>query len=142
VPFKLANHDAMFTSQWAGQYAEDVLFGSEQLLIGSLYTVRGFVRNTLSGERGYYGRNELSMRFPVQLGGTTVAGRAFVALDLGEVYSRAPGTPSGRLAGSAIGFSFNWQGTAWELFHTRPIPWPSWMSLEGPQTWFRVSFSM
>jgi hemolysin activation/secretion protein len=142
VPFKLSQYDAMFTSQWAGQYAEDVLFGSEQLLIGSLYTVRGFVRNTLSGERGYYGRNELSLRFPVQLGGTTVAGRAFVALDLGEVQSRAPGTPSGRLAGSAIGFSFAWQGATWELFHTRPISGPSWMSLEGPQTWFRVSFSM
>jgi hemolysin activation/secretion protein len=142
LPFKFSTYDAMFSSQWAGQHSGDVLFGSEQLLIGSLYTVRGFVRNTLSGERGYYGRNELSMRFPVKLGESTVAGRAFVALDLGEVYSRAPGTPSGRLAGSAIGFSFAWHGAVWEWFHTRPISGPSSMSLESPQTWFRVSFAM
>jgi hemolysin activation/secretion protein len=142
LPFKLADRDAMFTSQISSQYSDKVLYGSEQLLIGSLYTVRGFQRNTLSGEKGYFWRNELSVRFPVNVGETPIAGRAFLAYDFGEVTSRAPGTPSGRLAGSAIGFSFFWQGTSWEWFHTRPLSGPSGMSLEGPQTWFRVSFSM
>lgn len=142
LPFKLAERDAMFTSQISSQYSDKVLYGSEQLLIGSIYTVRGFQRNTISGEKGYYWRNELSVRFPVNVGATPIAGRAFLAYDLGEVTSRAPGTPSGRLAGSAIGFSFAWQGATWELFHTRAVSGPSWMSLESPQTWFRVSFSM
>lgn len=42
LPFKLASYDAMFTSQISSQYSDKVLYGSEQLLIGSIYTVRGF----------------------------------------------------------------------------------------------------
>lgn len=142
LPFTLASHDAMFTSQISSQYSEKVLYGSEQLLIGSLYTVRGFLRNTISGEKGYFWRNELSMRFPVNLGETPIAGRAFLAYDLGEATSRAPGTPSGRLTGCAFGFSVAWKGATWEWFHARPLSGPAWMNLESPQTWFRVSFAM
>jgi hemolysin activation/secretion protein len=141
-PFALFNQDAMFTSQLAGQYAEDVLYGSEQMLIGSLYSVRGFVRNTLSGDHGYYWRNELSTRVPVRIGSATLAGRVFVAFDLGEVSSRAPGVPQGMLTGMAVGASVSWMGASWDLFQTRPLSGPSWMTLEAPQTWFRVSFSM
>lgn len=142
LPFKLADHDAMFTSQISSQYSDKVLYGSEQLLIGSLYTVRGFLRNTISGEKGYYWRNELSVRLPINVGETPIGGRVFLAYDLGEVTSRAPGTPSGRLAGCAFGFSIAWKGATWEWFHTRPLSGPAWMNLESPQTWFRVSFAM
>ena len=142
LPFRLADHDAAFSSQLAIQRAENVLYGSEQMLIGGLYTVRGFVRNTLSGDHGYYWRNEVSMRFPVQIGDTTLGGRAFVAYDQGRVTNRAPGVPSGSLAGGAIGVSIAWKGASWEWFCTRPLSGPSWMNLEGTQTWFRVSLSL
>lgn len=142
LPFRALNRDAAFTSQLSGQYAKDPLFGSEQMLIGSLYTVRGFMNNTLSGDHGYYWRNELSMHFPIPLGDTTLGGRAFLAYDQGEVSSRAPGSLGGKLAGGAIGVSVGWAGAIWEWSHTRPLDGPSWMKLESPQTWFRVSFSM
>lgn len=141
-PFRLAEHDALFTSQLSGQWAEDVLYGSEQMLIGSLYTVRGFNRNTLSGDHGYYWRNEASVRFPIQAGETVLSGRAFVAYDQGQVANRAAGVPSGRLSGGALGISVGWKGTSMELFWTHPISGPSWMDLEGTRTWFRVSFSL
>ena len=142
LPFRLANRDALFASQLAGQYAENVLYGSEQMLIGSLYTVRGFARNTLSGDHGYFWRNELSMRFPIQAGDTTLSGRAFIAYDRGRVSNRAPGVPSGSLAGAALGFSVAWKGASWEWFCAHPISGPSGMDLEGTQAWFRVSFSL
>lgn len=142
LAFRVADYDAGFSSQVAIQRAEDVLYGSEQMLIGGLYTVRGFVRNTLSGDHGYYWRNELSTRVPVQVGDTTLGGRAFVAYDQGEVSNRAPGVPSGRLIGSAIGISVAWKGANWEWFCTRPLSGPSWMNLEGTYTWFRVSLSL
>ncbi len=142
LPFRLADRDAAFSSQLTTQYAENVLYGSEQMLIGGLYTVRGFVRNTLSGDHGFYWRNELSTRFPVQVGDTTLGGRAFVAYDQGRVTNRAPGVPSGSLAGGAIGVSIAWKGASWEWFCTRPLSGPSWMNLEGTQTWFRVSLSL
>jgi len=141
-PFRLADHDALFTCQLAGQWAEDVLYGSEQMLIGSLYTVRGFNRNTLSGDHGYYWRNEASVRFPIRAGETVLAGRAFIAYDQGQVANRAAGVPSGRLAGGALGLSVGWKGTSWELFWTRPISGPSGMDLEDTRAWFRVSFSL
>lgn len=142
LPFQLADHDALFTSQFAGQYAESVLYGSEQMLIGGLYTVRGFVSNTLSGDHGYFWRNELSVRFPIQTGDTVLAGRAFIAYDWGTVSNRAPGVPSGSLAGGALGISVAWKGASWEWFCTRPISGPSGMELEGTQAWFRVAISL
>lgn len=142
LPFRALEREWAFSSQLAGQYAEDALFGSEQLLIGSLYSVRGFLRNTLSGDHGYYWRNEVSTRFPITMGESTVAGRAFFGYDQGEVSSRTPGAPSGRLAGVALGVSFSWAGATWEWFHTRPVAAPSWMRYEAPQTWFRLSFSL
>ena len=96
----------------------------------------------LSGDHGYYWRNELSTRVPVRIGSATLAGRVFVAFDLGEVSSRAPGVPQGMLTGMAVGASVSWMGASWDLFQTRPLSGPSWMTLEEPQTWFRVSFSM
>jgi hemolysin activation/secretion protein len=112
------------------------------MLIGSLYTVRGFARNTLSGDHGYYWRNELSMRFPIRMGDTVLAGRAFIAYDQGRVSNRAAGVPSGSLAGGALGFSVAWKGANWEWFCTRPIYGPPGMELEGTQAWFRVAFSL
>jgi hemolysin activation/secretion protein len=140
--FQVSGRDAMFASQLASQRSEDVLYGSEQILIGSLYSVRGFVRNTLSGDHGYYWRNELSLRFPIAITDTPVAGRAFVAYDQGEVSNRATGAVSGKLAGCAAGFSFAWSGANWEWFVARPLSGPSGMNLESTQVWFRVSFSM
>lgn len=141
-PFAVFGQEASFSSQFAGQYAEDVLYGSEQMLIGSLYTVRGFVRNTLSGDHGYYWRNELSTRVPLRFGDQTISARAFIGLDYGEVSNRAPGAVQGRISGGAFGISASWRGATWEWFQTRPLSGPSWMTLESAQTWFRVSFSM
>ena len=142
LPFRLVNRDAMLTSQFVSQRAENVLYGSEQMLIGSLYTVRGFARNTLSGDHGYFWRNELSVRFPIQAGDTVLSGRAFIAYDQGRVSNRAPGVPSGGLAGGALGISVAWKGANWDWFCTHPISGPSGMQLEGTQAWFRVSFSL
>ncbi len=142
LPFRLASRDALFTSQFVGQHAEDTLYSSEQMLIGSLYTVRGFSRNTLSGDHGYFWRNELSARFPIEVGDTVLSGRAFIAYDQGRVSNRVSGLPSGSLAGGALGVSVFWKGASWDWFCTRPLSGPSSMDLEGTQAWFRVAFSL
>ena len=46
-----------------GQFCEDVLYGSEQISIGGLYTVRGYFNEGYSGDRGAYIRNEII--FPI-----------------------------------------------------------------------------
>lgn len=47
-----------------GQYTDDILVSSEQIHIGDNATVRGYRDTPLSGDKGLYWRNELSIYFP------------------------------------------------------------------------------
>lgn len=141
-PFRLLGRDASFSSQLSGQKAQDVLYGSEQITIGGLYSVRGFVRNTLAGDDGYYWRNELSVRQPVTVAGETVSARVYVGIDTGRVSNRAPNIPEGSLTGMAVGVSTAWKGITFDLSNNRPFNLPGSMSKESSQTWFRISFSI
>ena len=103
--------------------------------------MRGFVRNTLAGDDGYYLRNELSVREHVVIGRERISSRFYVGYDTGEVWNRSEGVPSGRLAGMALGMSANWRGATFELFNTRPLTLESSMTKESSQTWFRLAYS-
>jgi hemolysin activation/secretion protein len=68
------------------QFAKDSLFGSERMSIGGPYSVRGFNKEGLSGNSGYYARNELSYNTSYNiLGG--IYGSYFIALDGGHIIS-------------------------------------------------------
>ena len=84
VPFGVFGQEVFFTTQLAGQYALEPLYGSEQITIGSFYTVRGFNRNSLSGDRGWYVRNELTTSLP-QLSFIGITPRPFLAFDGGRI---------------------------------------------------------
>ncbi|MBB6521093.1 ShlB/FhaC/HecB family hemolysin secretion/activation protein [Pseudoteredinibacter isoporae] len=51
---------AYLQSLLAAQYAFDSLYGSEQVHLGGLGTVRGFIGQPFSGDRGFYLRNDVS----------------------------------------------------------------------------------
>jgi len=141
-PFRLLDKAFSLTSQLSAQKAQDTLYGSEQFLIGSVYTVRGFVNNTLSGDDGYYWRNEIAVRQPLTVGSETLSTRIYVGYDIGEVWSRVDGNPEGRLAGRVVGLSLNWRGATVDLFNTQPLTLPDTMIKEPSQTWFRVAYSL
>jgi hemolysin activation/secretion protein len=68
------------------QFAKDSLFGSDRISIGGPYSVRGFNKEGLSGNSGYYVRNELSYNTGYDmLGG--IYGSYFIALDGGYIIS-------------------------------------------------------
>ena len=140
--FNLGPLPMSFSSQLTGQHAYDTLYGSEQMLIGGIYTVRGFVNSTLSGDDGYYIRNELAVQHAIPIAGQKIATRIFLGLDHGEVRNRVADIPSGHLTGGALGASFSWAGATWEIFHARPIDLPRSLEREPGQTWFRVSFGI
>jgi len=142
LPFRILDKDASFTSQLTSQKANDTLYGSEQISIGGLYSVRGFVRNTLSGDDGYYWRNEFSLRQPIAIAGETISTRLYAGYDSGEVRNRAANVPQGRLAGMVVGLSANWLGVSWDFFNTRPLTLPTTMTKESSQTWFRMAYSL
>jgi hemolysin activation/secretion protein len=122
LPFKLANTDVALSSQLYGQHGIDVLYGSEQILVGGIYSVRGFVNTAFTGDDGFTLRNDLSTRVP--LGWSTsqpAVLRPYVALDYGRVYTRGPDTVGGYLIGGAVGCSLNIGSFTAELFNAWPI---------------------
>ena len=143
LPFKAGASNLQFTTLFNGQYTPDVLFGSEQILIGNLYTVRGFLGNSLSGDTGFYVRNELGLELaPLSaplLGRTAL--RPYLGLDYGYVDNRIAGIPSGGLAGAAAGVSASAQSVRAEIFHSHAVSRPDLMPSEGGITHFRLSLS-
>lgn len=140
-PFKLFNRDFSVTSQLTAQKAEDVLYGSEQISIGSLSSVRGSVRNTLAGDDGYYWRNEVSVHQPLSIGGEAVPTRFYAGYDTGEVKNIAPNIPQGRMDGMVVGLSAKRGNASLDLFNTRPLKLPSSMTKESSQTWVGMAYS-
>lgn len=101
-PFTALAREFSFSSQISGQYALDALYGSEQISLGSHYSVRGFNRNSLAGDRGFYLRNELSTALP---GFAGIAPRLFLGLDGGRI-AGYHATPAATLSGAALGLRF------------------------------------
>ncbi|MFK3740902.1 ShlB/FhaC/HecB family hemolysin secretion/activation protein [Massilia sp. TN1-12] len=139
-PFQIAGVHSTWTMSLTGQRARDVLYGSEQLLIGGLYTVRGFVNNTLSGDNGWYVRNELALN-PV-LPYANLPMRLYAGLDYGRVSSRAADTPEGSLAGRVVGASFSFKGASVDVSNSRALREPGNFKREGSRTWIRLNFGI
>jgi len=141
-PFRIGATDYAFSSQFVGQRAVDTLYGSEQILIGGIYSVRGFVNNVLSGDHGYYMRNELSALPVMRFGEQRLPLRLYAGVDFGKVSNRVPDVPSGRLVGMAVGVSVSWKGASFEVFNARPISMPDFFQREGSQTWLRLNYAL
>ena len=136
-PFQAGSVRAVWTTSLTGQHARDVLYGSEQILIGGLYSVRGFVNNTLSGDNGWYVRNELAA-YPV-LPLMNLPVRAYAGVDYGRVSNRAPGVPEGTLSGWVVGASVNWKGMSIDISNTHAMHQPGFFTREGSRTWIRLN---
>lgn len=142
-PFKAAGLDWSLNSSLVGQKAGDVLYGSEQIFIGGIYTVRGFVKNTLAGDTGYYWRNDLSFRLPFNIPGEfSGMFRPYIALDHGYVDNRVENVPDGSLTGSAIGCSVSIGKASVDVFTTHPLHQPAFMQRMGNSTFLRLNLSL
>jgi hemolysin activation/secretion protein len=143
LPFKLAEQDFQFSSRWAGQYSRDVLYGSEQLLIGSIYTVRGFANTSLSDDNGFYMRNEIGLRRPFSAGGLSGSARPWIGFDYGRALSNNKGVPEGTLTGLALGVQANLTGgVSLDLFAAAPLTKPDFMKREPARVWVQLGLSL
>lgn len=90
----------------SGQYTNVALFGSEQLYLGGMDTVRGFRSGEIAGDRGFYSRNELAwVNAPAWKDGRI---EPYVFLDAGKASLVATsGFPT--LAGAGAGVRAQWQ---------------------------------
>lgn len=137
--FEAWNQNFVYSSQLNGQYSEDVLYGTETLFVGGVYSVRGFSQNTLSGDHGYTWRNDfyMPMRFTVR--NVPLSVRPYVGLDYGAVSSFNSSVPEGELAGATAGVSVSSGPVSVEMFASQALEKPNDMKDEGILFYFMVS---
>jgi hemolysin activation/secretion protein len=141
-PFKIGSLDAGVSSSLTGQYARDTLYGTEQMLVGGPYTVRGFYNNTLSGDHGAYLRNEVFVRPVLPLFGQELPLRLYAGLDVGHVKNKVAAIPDGTLSGAALGLNIAWKRTSLDVSATRALHEPHTFRREGTQTWVRLNIEI
>jgi len=85
-----------------------VLYGTEQFLIGSPYSIRGFRTHSLSGDNGIYMRNELGLPLPMQvLFGTGAPNgliKPYLGYDVGHIFQHFD-SQSGTLSSVTAGIN-------------------------------------
>jgi hemolysin activation/secretion protein len=106
--FELLNRTINSSTSLTIQHSDDHLLGSQQISLGGTSTVRGTPSGLMSGNSGYYVRNEFSAVYDTFDNKTIkkVLGhmQPYVAIDYGEVKNKAKyDINHGRLLGGAIG---------------------------------------
>ena len=104
IPFAVLGREFAFSSQITGQHALTPLYGSEQITVGSHYSVRGFNRNSVSGDRGWFVRNEVSSALP-KLPFSDITPKPYLGLDFGHIEAYKS-TRAANLSGAAVGIRF------------------------------------
>lgn len=137
-PFDVLGQGFMFTSQLTGQYGLEPLYGSEQITLGSYYTVRGFNRNSLSGDRGWYVRSEISTDLP-SLPFLDATPRPFAAFDGGRIEGFKT-TRDANLTGVAAGLRLAGKHVSGELSAAKALSTP--VSIPHEPVQFAVSLAM
>lgn len=138
-PFAVAGRTLRWATQFSGQKALDTLYGSQQMVIGSGSTVRGFRDNVLSGDDGYYLHNELSLPWGEE--GAASSGRVYAGYDIGHVASRAWGVESATLSGASLGAASQWNALNLDVSASRALRAPTTLEREGTLYGMRLSVS-
>lgn len=139
--FSLFSRTFLFSSMAEAQLSDDVLYGSEQFSIGSLYNVRGYRDSSLSGDEGYYWRNELSLLHSQVLFGQRLNLRPFIGFDTGEILTHRQ-MPGGHLSSVSIGINAYSQWLSLELVGSKPLSVPDRLEDEGFQGFAKISLML
>ena len=104
------------TSLISAQYSPYKLFSSEQISVGGPYSVRGFNGTSLSGNSGYYIRNELGYSAKTDWFNYD----PYVGLDYGFI-KKSSDASHGDITGGVIGTRFRKRFAYLDLFYSFPI---------------------
>ncbi len=133
-PFAVLEHEFTFSTRAQAQWTPDTLYNSERLNLGSRYTVRGFQRDTISGDSGGYVRNELSTpvlpekQRPAWLTETLGVPQAYLGYDAGFIHKDETDTyERGTLQGAALGLRASGERFATDLCLSHALDAPGFM---------------
>jgi len=138
-PFTYDQQNLSFSSQFSGQYAPNALYGSQQISLGGIYTVRGFLDEAIANDDGYFLRNDLTLLKSYTINGHTISFRPMVALDVGSAGSVHPGTEDGTLVGAAVGADVSLRAFDLNILAGHPLVRPSDVTDPGYNILSRLS---
>jgi len=99
-----------------GQYSNNNLFGTEEISVSGIYSVRGFNKTGLSGNKGFYLRNELSQRYDIK----DFIVIPYIGFDYGYI-DKNKYSVDGAISGAAIGNRIYFKNINLEILYNRPI---------------------
>ncbi len=140
----LNQYNPLFEGRAQWQMSPDTLFSSEQISIGGPYTVRGFKKQSISGDRGAYLVTNFSIPLPQtadeyfnKMFGTI---RPFVGFDVGAITSDSKNAfEGGRVSSASIGFKNQGGKLDFEFTYSKPLSAPAYVNKESEEAFFRVS---
>lgn len=106
-----------YTLSAYAQYSEYLLYSVEQISIGGAYSVRGFQKQGLIGNRGWYARNDL-------LFDANEYFSPYIAFDAGQISSTVD-VIGGRLVSSSVGLRGHYKSLALDIYGATPLKHPS-----------------
>ena len=136
-PFSLGPLNLRYSTLWRAQWNQTPLVPNDRFSIGNRYTVRGFDGEyTLSGERGWFVRNDLGLA----LGPYNQ--ELYVGMDYGEVDGPSTEWIVGRhLAGAVVGLRGGYKALSYDLFTGWPMSKPDNMPVSSVTCGFNASLS-
>lgn len=115
-------------------YSEDSLYGNNQFAIGGRYTLRGFQQSVISGDSGYYVKNDLktslSNLLPKKLNNLLTSRTSFgVFYDYGYVRNKVIDEVSdeGYMSGTGFGFNYYGKNLTCDLSYAKGLKSPSFL---------------
>ena len=120
-PFTLNQQSWRWKSKFVGQYAEVPLYASQQLIVGGASSVRGSHAVSITGDRGFYWQNTLSLDAKHQFISTAIKAEYSLGYDFGRVRANRALASESRIEAVVLGASFS-AGGPWSLALTHAVP--------------------
>lgn len=139
MPFRLGRQNLAFDSNLYAQWNKTPLTPLDKISIGNRYTVRGFNgETTLSAERGWYWRNDLSWQYLPDH-------QLYLGIDGGRVSGRsAEYLPGQSLAGAALGVRGQAKAGGqlfYDVFVGKPLKKPDGFQTAAPKVGINLNYS-
>lgn len=145
--FSIFGQSFGYQLNFTGQYATETLYSTEKISIGDFYSVRGFKDNSVSGDRGFYLRNELSVFDFSRIWSKFRGLKIFLGYDQGyitEKTGREANNGRGRayLSGYSSGLNYVLGGLNMNLTYSRKIKSPDFIEEKGHVVYFMATLNV
>lgn len=135
-PFEIGEKAFRFSTEWSAQWNKTPLITQDFFSIGGRYTIRGFDGElSLSGERGWLVRNELSWDI------LNSNQWLYAGIDAGRVMGGVNQGFGNHLVGAVIGARGEKRGFYYDFFIGRPISKPEGFRTSNVVTGFNIGYS-